>query len=58
MVDDEEIVRLLAAGILEEAGFRVETCTNGLMALERFRELSEEVVVVLLDMTMPELDGL
>ena len=58
VVDDEEIVRLLAAGILEEAGFQVETCTNGLVALERFRELSEEVVAVLLDMTMPELDGL
>jgi CheY-like chemotaxis protein len=57
LVDDEESVLTLATAILEEAGFTVLTARNGREAVERFREKRDEFVLVLLDLTMPEMSG-
>jgi CheY-like chemotaxis protein len=57
VVDDEKYVRIIAKTILEEAGFTVITATDGREGLEMFREHSDEVVGVLLDMTMPLMGG-
>ena len=57
VVDDEEIVRVLARSILEDAGFQVVECTDGREALKAFQAHCDDIVLVLLDMTMPELDG-
>jgi PAS domain S-box-containing protein len=57
VVDDEEVVRVLARSILEEAGFEVLECADGRAALDLFKCHQQDIVVVLLDMTMPKLDG-
>ena len=57
VVDDEPAVRSLARRVLEKFGFRVMTADDGLRALEIFRAHATEFVAVLLDVTMPHLDG-
>ncbi len=57
LVDDEETVRAVGRRMLERAGFSVVTATNGRDAIELYRRLQSDVVCVLLDLTMPEMDG-
>jgi signal transduction histidine kinase len=57
VVDDEEVVRRTAASMLEQHGYSVVTAENGRAAVDLFRELDGRVDVVLLDMTMPVMDG-
>jgi len=56
LIDDEEQVRMLFQVALEGAGYRVLTAENGkhgLRLLER-----QEVDVMLVDLLMPDMDGL
>lgn len=57
VVDDEPSVRLTAARALETAGFSVLTAADGSDALEVFRRNADDIVLVLLDMMMPNLNG-
>jgi CheY-like chemotaxis protein len=57
IVDDEESVRGLARVMLEEMGFSVLTASDGKEDVEVFRRESDRISVVLLDMTMPHMDG-
>ena len=57
VADDEEAVRSVSALILERCGFTVETAVDGREAVEIFRERSGEFRAVLLDLTMPVMDG-
>ncbi len=57
VVDDDETVRAVAKMMLEDAGFRVLTAADGLEGVALYRERADEVVAVLLDMTMPHLGG-
>lgn len=57
IVDDEESVRGLARVMLEEMGFSVLTASDGREGVEVFRREAERISVVLLDMTMPHMDG-
>ncbi len=57
VADDEESVRKVAKTMLEDGGFRVLLAGNGQEALEVFRQHADEILLVLLDMTMPEMDG-
>ncbi|MDX8401017.1 MAG: response regulator, partial [Mariprofundaceae bacterium] len=57
VVDDEETVREVAAMLLEEAGFEVTTAVDGLEAVEIFRDSPEAWDCVLMDMTMPRMNG-
>ena len=57
VVDDEATVRLAAARMLASIGFRVLTAESGREAVERFRAEGENIRAVLLDLTMPQLDG-
>ena len=57
VVDDEEEVRRVAADLLRSMGFEVLTAEDGLQALERFRENPVLIRAVLMDLTMPRLDG-
>jgi PAS domain S-box-containing protein len=57
VVDDEETVRATTRRLLERGGYRVLTATDGRDALRVFRQHQDAVDVVLLDMTMPHLDG-
>jgi PAS domain S-box-containing protein len=57
VADDEDRVRAVARNILERAGFSVIVASNGREALEIYRRHGREIRLVLLDMTMPQLDG-
>jgi len=57
LADDEEGIRLVGRRILEQLGFKVITASNGREAVDCFRQQAGEFRCVLLDLTMPELDG-
>ena len=57
VVDDEESVRFVAKQILERRGFEVLTAEDGREAAEIFSARADEIVLVLLDLTMPHMDG-
>ena len=57
VVDDEETVRAVSARMLEHCGFTVELAPDGREAVERFRQAPARYDLVLLDLTMPHLDG-
>jgi len=56
VVDDERVVRDMAASVLERAGYQVLTARDGLDALSRLGE-GADIDAVLLDVSMPRLDG-
>ncbi len=55
VIDDENAVAKVVALSLEMGGLTVDTCTSALSGLERYRPGEHDLV--LLDMMMPELDG-
>ena len=57
VVDDEEVVRDVCAQMVEFLGFRVLRAANGEEAVTLFRAHSREIVGVILDLTMPQMDG-
>lgn len=57
LVDDEENVLKVAGKMLERLGNKVITAQNGFEALEVFVSKMEEIDLVILDMTMPQMDG-
>ena len=57
LVDDEETVRTVAGEMLEAMGFTVQTANDGVEAVEIFGERSDEIDLVLLDMSMPRMNG-
>jgi len=57
VVDDEGTVRAVAQRILERAGFEVLVAHDGAEAVKLFKERSGEIKGVLLDLTMPRMDG-
>lgn len=56
VADDEENVRKLLGAVLRREGYQVALASDGIEALERFRELSPDVV--LMDIRMPQRDGM
>ena len=57
LVDDEEVVLDVGSTMLERAGFKVRTATDGHKALEIFRRYQGDIVCVVLDLMMPNMDG-
>jgi putative nucleotidyltransferase with HDIG domain len=56
VVDDEEAIREVISTLLEAQGYRCTVCSNGRMALEKFRQ--DTFDLVLSDIVMPEMDGM
>jgi DNA-binding response OmpR family regulator len=56
VVDDDEVIVAYVSSALKSAGFLVESCGDGMTALERFKALPFDVVVV--DVRMPKLSGI
>jgi DNA-binding NtrC family response regulator len=56
-VDDEEIVRKIARSTLEKWGYSVLVAENGRIGLETFASRPSEISLVLLDLTMPVMNG-
>lgn len=57
LVDDEQLVLDVGRAILERLGHRVITALSGEAALERFAEHGDAIGCVVLDLTMPGMDG-
>lgn len=57
IIDDEEIIRRTAKSMLERSGYTVVLAENGKEGVELFQVLCEKVSAVLLDMTMPVMNG-
>jgi len=57
VIDDEEMVRRLADGVLSRAEMKVLTAENGKAGVEIFREHNRVVSVVVLDLQMPVMGG-
>lgn len=57
VVDDEEKVRTLAGRMLERIGFDALMAHDGVDALEVYQEHSARITCVILDLTMPRMDG-
>ena len=57
LVDDEESIRAMGNRMLERLGFQVLAAGDGRAALEIYRTRREEIALVLLDLTMPHMDG-
>jgi two-component system cell cycle sensor histidine kinase/response regulator CckA len=58
LVDDEAGVRSFASRVLQSAGLTVHAAVDGVDGLELFQQLGDHLNVVLLDLTMPRMDGL
>ena len=57
MIDDEPAVRDLAKQMFEALGFRALAATSGAQGVALLARAQAEISVVLLDLTMPDLDG-
>lgn len=57
VVDDETSLVNLAKLVLERNGMTVHTAFNGMEGVERFRQHADDIDVVLLDLTMPVMNG-
>ncbi|MDR1505467.1 MAG: response regulator [Treponema sp.] len=58
LAEDIEINREIFLAILEDTGIKVETAENGKAALTMFRENPEKYDIIIMDVQMPEMDGI
>ena len=55
--DDEDTVLAVGRNMLEHLGFTVLSAEDGLLAVDLFRRNAKDIVLVILDLTMPHLSG-
>jgi signal transduction histidine kinase/DNA-binding response OmpR family regulator/PAS domain-containing protein len=58
VAEDIEINREIITGILEDTGISIENAANGQEAVEMFTQNNNKYDMILMDIQMPELDGL
>jgi len=57
VVDDEESIRIMASRMLDRLDYQVLTAENGKVALDLYTTERDRIALVLLDVTMPVMDG-
>lgn len=57
IIDDDEAVRSVSARIVRASGYQTLTADNGHDGLEQLKTHAHVIVLVLLDLTMPTMDG-
>ena len=57
LVDDEETVRSVTGEMLRRFGLNVVTAIDGRQAVELYRRKQADISAVLLDLTMPHMNG-
>ena len=57
VVDDEELIGLSTAAVLERNGYKVLTSTDGAGALALFKDHARKIKLVFTDIIMPRMDG-
>jgi two-component system alkaline phosphatase synthesis response regulator PhoP len=58
IIDDEEQIRELISYNLIKEGFQVDTAPNGYEGLNLLNDSNDEIDLVLLDVMMPDMDGI
>ncbi|MBU1139915.1 MAG: response regulator [Proteobacteria bacterium] len=58
LADDEPIVLIVVKMMLEQLGFTVHTAVNGKEAIDKVRRQDVDFCAVVLDILMPEIDGI
>lgn len=58
LVDDKAPIREVTQASLEFHNYRVITASNGIEAIAAYARQPQEIAVVLMDLTMPEMDGI
>jgi PAS domain S-box-containing protein len=58
VVDDEEAVRKVCCAFVERSGFQFIEASDGEEALSLFKKHEDEIICVMLDLTMPRMDGI
>jgi two-component system cell cycle sensor histidine kinase/response regulator CckA len=58
VVDDEDAVRYVVTKMLKQLGYEVLTAADGGEAVEIFSRQPEEIDCVIVDLAMPDMDGL
>ena len=58
VVDDDAKVRTVAVNMLKKAGFQIISAENGIKAIDVFQMRKESIDCVLLDFSMPEMNGI
>jgi CheY-like chemotaxis protein len=57
VIDDDEDIRTTIRDVLEDQGFAVACAANGREALDMLLRDDSKPALILLDLTMPEMDG-
>jgi len=57
LVDDDETVLTVAGRMLERGGYKVVVAHDGREGVDAFRERAAEIACVILDLTMPHMNG-
>jgi CheY-like chemotaxis protein len=57
LIDDEEILRSTGRDLLEELGYSVYLAEDGVRGVELYEQHRDSIVLVILDMVMPRLNG-
>ena len=57
LADDEETVRAIGARMIKRIGYEVVVAEDGAEALEIFKQSPDDFACVILDLTMPHMDG-
>jgi two-component system, cell cycle sensor histidine kinase and response regulator CckA len=57
LVDDEELVRLVARAVLGYRGYHIVEAIHGLDAVEKYRAQPGKIDLVLMDLHMPKMNG-
>jgi two-component system, cell cycle sensor histidine kinase and response regulator CckA len=57
LVDDEDLILDVGQAMLKELGYRIVISKSGSEALEKIKDLGNEIDLVILDLIMPGMDG-
>jgi len=57
IVDDEDVVRDTSKMLVESLGYQTLTANDGQHGIDVFKQHQDEIVMVLLDLTMPRMNG-
>jgi PAS domain S-box-containing protein len=57
LVDDEEMIRIIASSVLARYGYQVLLAADGEEALDVYQRAGNTIDLVILDLTMPKLSG-
>lgn len=57
LVDDEDFIRKLAKKILSSGGYDTLQAENGTRAVETYKSMKDNILMVVLDIHMPDMSG-